>query len=79
MSPRISYTVSTANFDPDEKVGLAQAVDYQWHRLQVRCARQLNDHWGAGIEYRLTDFAQPSAGGASDFQAHGAFVTLTWQ
>lgn len=73
-----SYAFSKADYGRNHFTeGLPLGIVYERHSLLAGVRRQFKDGLAVSVQYGFFRHEEPSAGGASDYTAHGVFAWLT--
>jgi hypothetical protein len=73
-----SYSYSSADFSQNNfAAGLPLGINYQQHAVQAGLTRRLGKNITARLQYGFFHYAEPSSGGANNYNAHSIFGLIT--
>ncbi len=67
------------DFDSNPESPPPLGIRYQQHAVQAVFSRRLSKSFTTRLRYAFYYYDEPTAGGASDYQAHTIFATLTYR
>jgi len=74
------YYFSEANYAQGNYAsGLPMGIEYRQNNIEVGLSRRLGKNASARLQYRFTNYSEPSSGGANNYHANSIFGTLTFQ
>jgi hypothetical protein len=75
-----SYSFAQADYGQNNGVaGVPLGLDYTRHNATIALVEHLSDEVSAALRYSFYTYAEPSAGGLTDYTAQGIFASLTFR